>query len=63
MMILQFRGVSDTTIHIVAATQIRWDGANALSEVRFLCSDSRAFKVYETSFMSLDLTVTWLILH
>ena len=47
MMITQFRGVSDTTIHIVAATQIRWDGANALSEVRVLCSDSRAFKVYE----------------
>ena len=69
MMIPQFRGVSDTTIHIVAATQIRWNGANTLSEGQVLYPDPRARNILEitqtvsaTSFRSLDLTVAWLIL-
>ena len=47
MMITQLRGVSDTTIHIVAVTQIRWNRANALSEVQVLYPDSRACNIIE----------------
>jgi hypothetical protein len=68
MMTPQLRGVSNTTIHIVAATQIRWKGANTLSEVQVLYPDPRACNILEIApdgfgylFQALDLTVAWLI--
>ena len=69
MMFAQLRGVSGTTIDLVAATQIRWNRANVLSEGQVLYPDPRhatSLRLHQTvsatSFRSLGLTVAWLIL-